>query len=207
MELERVREYFFRQGLSEIEPSELRHLEFKPSLAFTDGKNRIFVNVFPVGSLTSRNALIKFMMETAALREQCNKIYVVIPKLMATVIDSELLRDMGIGLIVYSGREIKEVVKARELKPKVPVDIDVLEEIKQISGKLKMLEDMISRLEFQVEKIAEEVSKIKVVRVAAAAEEKVVAEDAEAPKVEAEGLPSYMRDNPWLEILRQRGSE
>ena len=79
MEVNKIKQYFLSKNLIEIDEDEIRSLEIKPTLAFTDGENRIFVNILPLKAIGNRSQFIKFMMETSALKEKCNMMYIVIP--------------------------------------------------------------------------------------------------------------------------------
>ncbi len=190
--IERIREYFMNKGFVEIDEDELRHLEFKPSLAFTDGEETVFINVMPVEALKNKNELMRFIMETSALRNQCDKVYMVVPSLFATLIDSEILRRMKIGLIVLDEREIKEILPAKKSKSKILLDVEVIKEIREILSRLKVLEETVYRIESQIREIVRSGVKI---------QEVVIKEEVSSD------LPSYMQDNPWIDILKERGRD
>lgn len=200
MEIQKIKEYFQNKNLIELDLDEIRHLKFKPTLAFTDGENMIFINILSSKAIRNSSQFIKFMMQTSALREKCNMTYIVIPSLLATIIDSEVLKEMGIGLITATGGKLKEVLPAKKHKPKTILQEKIEEEIRKISNRLENLEKLINRIQIQITQALKSIGETKPIK-PAKIEKKVKA------KIEIPGLPSYIQDNPWLEILRGRGRE
>ena len=198
MEVNKIKQYFLNKNLIEIDEDEIRNLEIKPTLAFTDGENKIFIKILPAEAISNRSQFIKFMMETSALREQCNMIYIVIPSLIATIIDSEILKEMGIGLIISTGEKIREVLPAKKYKPKIILEANLIEQIEQISSRLERIESYIYRLESQINQIAKRIGEAKPIK-------PITIEKPVEAKIEIPGLPSYMQNNPWLQILKGRG--
>lgn len=198
MEVNKIKQYFLSKNLIEVDEDEIRSLEIKPTLAFTDGENRIFVNILPLKAIGNRSQFIKFMMETSALKEKCNMMYIVIPSLMATIIDSEILKEMGIGLIILTGEKLREVLPAKKHKPKIIIEANLTEQIKHISNRIERIEVYIQRLEGQINQIIRKMSRTEPIK-------PITIEKPVETRIEVSGLPSYMQNNPWLQILRGRG--
>lgn len=202
IKIDDIKKYFEEKKFAELGYDKLRHLEFKPSLAFTDGKNRIFINIMPIEALSKRNSFIRFIIETSILREHCEQIYIVIPKILATIVDSEMMKSIGVGILVYDGKKLSEIAPAQLCKPKVILDVEVVKNIEDILNRLSSLETAVEELSLYIEKIAEEIREFRALKVTVTQE---AIKKAVKLEVKTKNLPSYFENNPWLDILSKRG--
>jgi len=181
-------------------------LNEKPDLAFHDGINLIFMKIFYINEFQNRNAFLDSILHSISFTKEANKVYIVIPKIYASIIDGKIFQEHGLGLILYDERVIEEVFKPKtfehqkleDYKPIIPKEF--FEEFEQLKNKVFNLEQLVHELMDELaqiklkNKIKETTPTIKINKV----EEKVQVN---------ENLPSFLKDNPWLEILSKRGKE
>lgn len=172
----------------------------KPDLAFTDGRAATFLKVIDTTGLRDRNALLQAALGSVSCTRIANRVYLVLPKVHAAVMDAAILREKGLGLIVYDSKGVEEVLPPRFF------DHDTAD--KEPSPDLELLKRRISDLERTVESLTTELSKVKSLRLEQLETRKTRPESsAVAEPQRPERLPSFLEDNPWLDILSRRGSE
>jgi len=174
--------------------------EEKPDLAVTDGKATTYLKVFRRDDLQDRNTLLQVALRALSYTAVANRVYLVLPKVQAAVLDAAVLREKGLGLIVYDSKAIEEVLPAR------------LFEHESVgarpSADLERLRSRISALEQTVEALVSELSKIKSVKLEQLEIKRTHPETpAIAGREKPQPLPSFLQDNPWLDILSKRGKE
>jgi len=222
--IEKVREYFLSRGFQEASIDEL-NLKVRPDLAFTRNGDLVFVEVLEIGALSDRSLFMKALMNTSALRDYCNLLYIAAPKLLAVIIDSSTLSEYGVGLLTV-GDKVLEAQPAtyrpiKSVKPQqVSIEIPEIEELK----KIPLIEERIRELERVIVELRSTISNLqgKIYSLSSRVEslEKLgiqvktkipkpeVKPEVTAPvEVSSEGLPSFLKDNPWVSILSKRGEE
>jgi len=197
----RLTEFFASKGQRPI-PQDMISTgrEDKPDLAFTDGRVTTYLKVFLRNDLQERNTLLEVALSAMSYTEVANRAYLVLPKIQAAVLDAVVLREKGLGLIVYDSKAIEEVLPAyifehnsASAKP---------------SADLERLKSRISTLEQTVGALVSELSRIKSLRTE---QLEVRGRRPETPAMTGpqrpQRLPSFLQDNPWLDILSKRGRE
>jgi len=167
---------------------------------FTDGINTVYLRVLEVTGLDERNRLLETIADSVEQTSVANKVYLALPKLCATILDAAILREKGLGLMVYDSRGVEEVLPARLFDHTPPEPKNTLE--------LEQLRRRISALEQTVEVLNSELSKIRSTRpmqLNTRTAQISAADTIEAQKPEV--LPSFLQDNPWVDILARRGRE
>jgi hypothetical protein len=172
----------------------------KPGLAFTDGANTTYLRILEKPNLQNRNGLLEAALDSVSYTSVANKVYLALPKVYATVVDAAILRDKGLGLVVYDARAVEEVLPAQFFDHKqaeVKTDADI-----------EQLRKRISALERTVDMLNNELSRIKSIRPLQPGSNSI--QPGNLPSIESpnpDGLPSFFRDNPWVDILTKRGKE
>lgn len=200
-------------------------------LIVKDGDNVIFFSVLSQRVLSDPQLRKLIYLEVAKLSKltsYANKVYLVLPKeyVKPTILDGKIFEDVGIGLIsVGVNGTIEEVIPARPFER-----VSFVSMSKDVEKRISALEERISRIEKTVDEWREEVSsvissirsladqltrtreEINSIRamIGSAAvstrTEAIVSEAEERVSVDVgEGLPSFVRDNPWLIELSKRG--
>ena len=222
--IEKVREYFLSRGFQEASIDEL-NLKVRPDLAFTRNGDLVFVEVLEIGALSDRSLFMKALMNTSALRDYCNLLYIAAPKLLAVIIDSSTLSEYGVGLLTV-GDKVLEAQPAtyrpiKSVKPQqVSIEIPEIEELK----KIPLIEERIRELERVIVELRSTISNLqgKIYSLSSRVESleklgiqvktkipkpEVKPEVTASVEVSSEGLPSFLKDNPWVSILSKRGEE
>ena len=201
---DRIREYFLSKGYSEDPINE------DGFSAFLNGEYRTAVKVLSLEDLEDRNILLQSLLEAASKPRSHSRIYVAMPKLLASVIDGKILEEIGLGLLIYDERNVEEAIPAKVMKPKtvqkVPAAVGV---DPSITRELQLLKMEISELRETVEKLKRELDGLRG-GVKPHREEKGKREVKMEVKISSSqpsGLPSFFQDNPWLSVLSQRGKE
>jgi hypothetical protein len=210
---ERFRLYFTAKGFSPIEEgSGDRGL---PTLAFSDGEQLVRVAIMPLSPIGSRTSILSAAMRALELKRSAHMVYLALPKLYASMIDAEIFEERGLGLITFDERRLDEVIPAKASEPepaRAPAAHPGVgeEELRGLKERISELEALVRSLDRQ----------LRALREAPAAPEPRMGPDAEMefipsrpsppsqPQPMRSGeLPSYFKDNPWLEILAKRGRE
>jgi len=197
----RLTEFFASRGQRAIpEDTISTGTKEKPDLAVTDGKTTTYLKVFRRDDLQERNTLLQVALGALSYTAVANRVYLVLPKVQAAVLDAAALRERGLGLLVYDLKTIEEVLPAR-LFEHGSVGT-------RPSADLERLRGRISALEQTVEALVSELSRIKSVKLE---QLEVKGRRPETPAIAGpqrpQPLPSFLQDNPWLDILSKRGRE
>jgi len=122
-------------------------------------------------------------------------VYLALPKIYASTIDGAIIQGQGVGLIVYDEKTIEEVIAPKFFQHQASKSQENhAEEIEQLRSHLTQLEQTVQILKC-------EISQLKSIR--------PIEETTKTQKTESvpESLPSFFRDNAWLDILSKRGKE
>jgi len=197
----RLTEFFASRGQRPIpEDTISTGTEEKPDLVVTDGKATTYLKVFRRDDLQERNTLLQVALRALSYTAVANRVYLVLPKVQAAVLDAAVLREKGLGLIVYNSRAIEEVLPARCFEH------DSVGA--RPSADLERLRSRISALEQTVEALVSELSRIKSAKLEQLEIKRTHPETpAIAGREKPQPLPSFLQDNPWLDILSKRGKE
>lgn len=197
----RLKEYFYSKGFRFCEEDD-RHLTFKD-------QNDLFVYV-TIGSedvLGDKNTILNKILQTLSMTEKMTRVYLALPTILVSSLDAKIFEEYGIGLINYSEKNILEAIppkvfekkKNNEIIPnKFLSDLNQLRgDYNQLKNNFKVLNEVVQELvlEFKNEKI-----KISPPRVDFSNVEKVQIQN-------FEGTPSFLKENPWIDVLSKRGKE
>jgi len=197
----RLTEFFASKGQRPIPQDTMSTgREEKPDLALTDGRITTYLKIFQRDDLQERNTLLGVALSAMSYTEVANRAYLVLPKIQAAVLDAAVLREKGLGLIVYDSKAIEEVLPAHIFEHNSAGA--------KPSADLERLKSRISTLEQTVEALVSELSRIKSLRteqleVRGRRQETPAMAEPQRPQ----RLPSFLQDNPWLDILSKRGRE
>ncbi|HDI01476.1 MAG TPA: hypothetical protein ENF78_03520 [Candidatus Bathyarchaeota archaeon] len=236
-----VKSWFKSRGFEPIEVDELGLEGDRPDMAFRGPQGLAFVLSVGEKAVGNRSYFTELVMKAVALREKCNFLYLAAPRLVATVLDTEVLRKHAIGLLVIGDERVIEAlaspykpVEKTRLVSGTSVDADLINEL---LSRLELLEQRIGALEAEITSLrplavelsslkglSEQVNKLSAridmisrrldalsARVATPAPPTRLTPTPSQPqgpaRPELEGLPSFFKDNPWLEILARRGQD
>jgi len=194
---EKVKSYLMSKGMQPLSIDE--SLETKPNLSFNEANGcKVFVKIPSREELENRNAILSLILRATSFTRTANKVYLALPRTYAPIIDGAIIQEEGLGLIVYDEKAINEVIAPKffehQASSKSQENLDVSQEIDQLGSR-------ISQLEQTVQTLKSEISQLKSIR--------PLVEKSKTEKTESvrDGLPSFFRDNAWLDILSKRGRE
>jgi len=179
-------------------------------LTFKIGDSILSIEILSGKEILDRNAILNSALKALAKFEYSNKVYLALPKVYASIIDGEILQNHGLGLLTYDEKEVKEVIPAKFIKKQLLTKENYERKIEELKIELKKLKENHMLLKSTVDTLKNEVEKLKkgLIKVPLIKEEKIT-EAKPQPKLEASinGLPSFFKNNPWLEVLAKRGKE
>ena len=117
---------FMECSVDSIDPSS------RPEIAFKKGESRVFIYIIDIDSLSGKGAIMK-KIARAITNEHSNLTYLAIPSEIESSIDSGVLNDYGVGLLVVDD-EVREVIPAknRVVKP-MKIGEELMERIRAVS--------------------------------------------------------------------------
>jgi hypothetical protein len=201
--LERVKEYFLAKGLKPVKPEGTAEPDDELSLAFQGEAEKDYVKVLSKEQLTDRNIMLDAILKSASYTQTANKVYLVLPKIYASLIDGKIFQRYGVGLVTYDEKGIGEVVPPRFFNHEPPAQPAIP---KGFAEEFERLKNRVYALEQTVKSLTVELTQLKAIK-PQAMEVEVKTRKMDEPTPVSEGLPSFLRDNPWLDILSKRGKE
>lgn len=188
-------------------------------IILSNGRQEIVVNILGEESCSSRSAIYEALMEVERLLEKFNGVVLAVPRKFVRVLDEGVLARHGVGLVMYDSMGAEEIVPPR-LSDKVrKVDRPPVNEVipfkeltylrTEISRIMKILEELeakLDRLEREQKALASKISQLEKMRMSTNDVVKPLVGDerTEVHGTMGDNLPSFLRDNPWVEILSRR---
>ncbi|WP_455367707.1 hypothetical protein [[Eubacterium] cellulosolvens] len=194
---------FFSQ--MDCTPTANREGESHNLLTFKKINDEIAVHLLD-GGLPEKNILLKTLMNASTTIHKYNLTYIAVPKVYASLVDAMILERQGAGLLTYDNHSIEEVLAPKYSETTIenspestsPAIIDEVDS-------LKLRLDSLQRT---VERLSEEITQLKARGVGSTSEvsfEKPVI--IKERSTENGDVPGYLKNNPWITILSQRGQE
>jgi hypothetical protein len=212
----RLLEFFSLRGEEPVRNQSELGLPPPPALAVSDGKSVAVILHLTKEELLNGNALLRTVVNAAAHRGRANRLYIAIPKLYAASVDGAILQDNGIGLIVYDEKRVFESIPARNVeldaeRPQGESLSEIRSELAETRQEVRSLEAALLSASREIKDLKEAVRELASRRPARAtvrAERSRVRLAVEVPEGSSdEGLPSFLKGNPWVEVLSGRGEE
>ena len=231
-----LEKWFSSRGFRQLEPDELSELEEEPDMAFEGPDGLAFVIMLDGRAIGDRRAFADAVMRASALRGECHFLYLAIPKAIAPFVDTELLKKRSMGLLIVDEEGVFEALTSPRRPLKRGGQVGGGEAIsEELLNRIAFLENKISVLESElmaIRPLLSEIGSIRELRESVKAissrlealsrrmdmlsssmlvRTQAISSPAKpAPvqgQLEPEGLPSFFKDNPWLEILARRGRD
>jgi len=196
-------------------------MEVDSQLILSDGKVDIAVNILSEDSCNSRSIIHETLIETLRLQSKYDGVILAVPRRYSKIIDESVLVKYGVGLIIYDMMGAEEIIPPRlnnNRKEKVegirkntqnvPInEITLLRsEISRITRILEEMEARLDRIEREQRILASRISELEKTKTSIIGEERISQQIKSKPPnySNEEALPSYLRDNPWIDILSKR---
>lgn len=211
--LQRVEKWFSKEGLRP-----LNYDQESGELVFSKGSEKVLVKVLFEDEV-DKDTLVYALTSVVAKASKYSMAYIAAPTRMRREnVDTALFMRAGIGLILYDEYDVYEEIPAESRVKKgsskqgwQPMEVQLLEKsLMRIDSSIRELSERVDSLEKAYFSLLREVREVKslVERRMTVAEKTVQQPSAELEEhVEAEGLPSFLKDNPWVEILSKRSEE
>lgn len=190
-------------------------------IILSDGRTEIAVNILSEDSCSSRSIIHETLIETLKLRSRYDSVILAVPRKYLKIVDQDVLAKYGVGLIIYDVMGAEEVLPPRlsnNRKEKIQNiqdnlrDVHINEitllqsEISRITKILEELEARLDRLEREQRILTDRISELERRKSPTIGAERLA--QPISSKVEErenkDSLPSYLRDNPWVDILSKR---
>lgn len=179
-------------------------------LTFKVGDSILSIEILSGKEILDKNAILNSALKAIQKFEYSNKVYLALPKVYASIIDSEILQNHGLGLLTYDEKEVKEVVPAKFIKKQLIVKENYEKKIEELKIELKKLKENYIILKGAVDALKNEILKLKagLIKTPLIKEEKITEVKPQIKQETSIGeLPSFFKNNPWLEVLAKRGKE
>lgn len=194
----RLTVFFTQRGYQVQNASSTNRLGGASDLSFVKGQTTLAVKIATDSNLQTRNAILEVTLAAMDLTSNANLIYLAFPKLQASLLDASMLQDRGLGMLVYDSRSIEEAVPPRMF--------DSSSSKTQSSTDIDWLRSKVEALEKTVENLAHELSVARTKPI-----EPGLTRQPTSPSNSQNGkpsaLPSFLKDNPWVDILARRGRD
>lgn len=189
-------------------------------IILSDGKLQIAVNILSEDSCNSKSIIHETLIETQKLQNKYDGVILAVPRRYSRIIDESLLIKYGIGLIIYDMMGAEEIVPPRinvnrrerientqynSEKSSVTEIALLRSEIAKIMRILEEMEARLDRLEKEQRLLAGMINELGKTNSSISTQRELA--EATVSKLQSnsnDNLPSYLKDNPWLEILSKR---
>ncbi|MEM4535986.1 MAG: hypothetical protein QXP92_01945 [Nitrososphaerota archaeon] len=190
-------------------------------IVFSDGRREVAVNILTEDSCNSKSIIHEALIETQKLQSKYDAVILALPRRYSKIIDENVLLRYGIGLIIYDMMGAEEVLppkfagSRKENKENIQGNVQnvslteaalLRSEMSRILRILEELEARLDRLEKEQRILSSKISELEKARSYMIGEQKIVNPINNSMKENRndEGVPSYLRDNPWIDILSKR---
>jgi len=209
--MQRVEKHFSKQGFQASDYS-----EENGELVFSNGREEVLVKIL-FEEEADRVLLYEALASVLEKAQEYSMVYVAAPRMVGEDAETASFMKKGVGLILYDDYGVEEKVPAESRFKKVlsrqiqqPVETQSVERsLRRIESLVRELSERVDSLEKAYFSLLREVRELKtLVERRTMAVEKPV--EKPLPRIEqagSENLPSFLRDNPWVEILSKRSEE
>jgi len=215
--------FYEEEGFYEVERGRDPESLYSSRLILSDGSREIFVSILDEDALMSKGALQDALLHAEKMKSRYDGVCIAVPRKYAKAIDDNVMILHGFGLIIYDRMGAEEIIpprfrERREAHQRLEghgrdahtSSQEIVELKKQISKLLRVIEELearLDRLEKDHRSLIERVARLERSGLASPAvgEKSERAESMPPAEVKRVGsLPSYLVDNPWVEILSRR---
>ena len=155
--------------------------------------------------LSRRNSVLEAVLSSTSLTNQVNRVYLALPKLLSAAIDGSIVEQHGIGLMVFDETTLEEVVAPKHFQAKNNSPALVGEEpYKILHDEIMNLRARIDSLEDVAESMRSEITRLRSLKFSPP---QIRTTSILSSASLTEQTPSFMKDNPWVELLSRRGQE
>jgi hypothetical protein len=209
--VQRVEKYFSKNGFQTIE-----YAEENSELVFSNGRQEVLVKIL-FEEEADRVILYEALASVIEKADEYSMVYVAAPRILGEDVETASFLKKGVGLILYDDYSVEERLPAENrLKKDLIRQVQKPVETQSLERSLMRIESMIRELSERVDSLEKAYfSLLREVRdlrrtlegKTMAVEEPVRKTFPPKEQTEAGELPSFLKDNPWVEILSKRSEE
>lgn len=209
--LQRVEKYFYKQGFQTSDYGE----EYG-EIVFSNGREEVLVKIL-FEEETDKVLLYEALASVVEKAQGYSMVYVAAPRMIGENAETASFMKKGVGLILYDDYSVEEKVPAESRKKALSRQAQQPAETQHVERSLKRIELSIRELSERIDSLEKAYfSLLREVRELKSLVERrtIVAEKPSQQHLsrleepaESGGLPSFLRDNPWVEILSKRSEE
>ncbi|MDW8033438.1 MAG: hypothetical protein RMI79_00575 [Nitrososphaerota archaeon] len=209
--LQRVEKLFSKGGFHTIGYDEELH-----ELVLSNGRDSVIVKVI-FEDEADWNTIYEELASIFEKTSEYNMVYIAIPRILVENVETASFMKKGVGLIVYDDYSAEEKIppeffrktQVKQVQEIVRIQYDE-KSLRRIESLIKDLSERIDSLEKAYFSLLREVREMKSLL---GKKVMVIEKSVENlhPKleehIESSDLPSFLKDNPWVEILSKRSEE
>ncbi|MCD6235844.1 MAG: hypothetical protein J7J94_02465 [Thaumarchaeota archaeon] len=214
------------EGFYEVEREEDPESDYITRLILSNGKKEIAVSILSEEAFLSKGSLQDALLKAEKLKEKFDGVIIAVPRKFQRAVDEDVMSLHGFGFVIYDKLGAEELLPPRlSEKPQKDIEpptrvrgieeeelVNIRRELSKLLRALEELEVRLDRLEKEQNKIVSRLSKVEsglyeLEKRGAVKAEKTIerAEPIKEPEPKRRGkLPSYLQDNPWVDILSRR---
>jgi len=214
------------EGFYEVERKGDLESEYIIRLVLSDGNRELVVSILDEDAFLTKGAIQDALLQAEKLKAKFDGVIIAVPRKYQRAVDEDVMALHGFGLVIYDKLGAEEILPPRireekseltgftgKLEQERRIDNQELVKLRmEISKLIRSLEEMEARLDrlekeqnkiiARISRLESRISQFEGVKPIRAEERKEVKAAKEASAGKA--LPSYLRDNPWVEILSRR---
>lgn len=153
----------------------------------------------------NRRVFIDSIMKASALVGKANRTYLALPKMAASLADSRVFHDQGVGLFTYDQRNVEEALPARYVETANATQQTDKAATGQLENEIHELRAQFDMLERTVRDLSEQLASFDGMR-SPGEQVRALSPASSLPTVaEVGSLPTFFAGNPWIEVLSRRG--
>lgn len=210
--MQRVEKHFSKQGFQAKD-----YGEENGEVVFSNGREEALVKII-FEEEADKLILYEALASVLEKASEYSMVYIAAPRILGEDVETASLMKKGVGLILYDDYGAEERIPAESRFKKVaakqaqrPVETQSLERsLARIESMIRELSERVESLEkayFSLLREVRELRKVAEGRTMVAEEPVRKAFSRQEEQAETRGLPSFLRDNPWVEILSKRPEE
>jgi hypothetical protein len=181
-------------------------------LSFKLANETIRVVIIRNEEILQRSRIIETILHVTSLKKPLTALYLAAPRILATIIDDHILRDYGLGLLLFDDRRIEETIEAKINSELIAAPVN-LEPDKNLHSEFTELKSMYVQMEKTIEAMREEIRTMNQNTTRTSEPPPPTRIESQPPRARPyviptpnEGpLPSFFNNNPWIEVLSRRG--
>ena len=183
------------------------------TLSFKLANETIRVVIIRNEEILQRSKIIETILHVTSLKKPSTALYLAAPRILATIIDDHILRDYGLGLLLFDDRRIEETIEAKASQEPIAAPIN-REPDKNLLCEFTELKSMYFQMEKTIEAMREEIRTMNQNTTRTPEPSPPTRMESSPPPrprpyvipTPNEGpLPSFFNNNPWIEVLSRRG--